>query len=119
VVSGRNQQTVDQACGKLLEINENFPVIGKCCDVGVLANFSRSDIWINNAGVSLPSKLLWLYANDDLTGLIRMNIIGVINGSKVAIAGMLIQGNGHVYNMEGLGIVGALITRLELMVGFG
>lgn len=39
----------------------------------------------------------------DVTALVNTNLLGLIHGCRVAIAGMLKQGGGQIYNMEGFG----------------
>jgi len=70
------------------------------------ASFSKwgsIDIWINNAGQNAPHIFSWETVEADTDNIIRTNIIGVIFGSQIAAAGMLGQGYGAIYSMEGLG----------------
>ncbi len=61
------------------------------------------DIWINNAGQNTPHVFSWETGESYTENVIRTNIIGVIYGSQVAAAGMIKQGHGAIYSMEGLG----------------
>ena len=45
-----------------------------------------------------------------MAAVIQTNVIGTMYGSKVAIQGMLKQGHGSLYNMEGYGSRGNRIT---------
>ena len=61
------------------------------------------DIWINNAGVNTPHAFA-LETEDNYTrDVIDTNLTGMIYGCQVASNGMLSQGKGAVYSMEGLG----------------
>ena len=61
------------------------------------------DVWINNAGLPNPSRGLWELGSGVFEEVVRTNVLGVMHGSKVAMRGMLEQGHGQIYNMEGLG----------------
>lgn len=61
------------------------------------------DIWINNAGQNAPHVFSWETGASYTENVIKTNITGMIYGSQVASAGMLRQGYGAVYSVEGLG----------------
>lgn len=61
------------------------------------------DIWINNAGQNTPHKFSWETGATYTENVIRTNILGMIYGSQIAAEGMLKQGRGAIYSMEGLG----------------
>lgn len=67
------------------------------------AKWGQIDIWINNAGQNTPHVFSWETNESDTDKLIRTNINGMIYGSQVAASGMLQQGLGAIYSMEGLG----------------
>jgi NAD(P)-dependent dehydrogenase (short-subunit alcohol dehydrogenase family) len=110
-VVGRSQESVDKA---LADLDAGDRAIGVPADVAhraelqrvwddAVAAFGRVDIWINNAGVSLPSKPLWETSEDDWHRIVDINYHGAVNGSAVAVTNMLDQGFGYVWNMEGFG----------------
>jgi short-subunit dehydrogenase len=68
-----------------------------------LAQWNSIDIWINNAGQNTPHKLSWETGETYTENIIQTNITGMIYGSQIAAAGMLKQGHGAIYSMEGLG----------------
>jgi NAD(P)-dependent dehydrogenase (short-subunit alcohol dehydrogenase family) len=69
--------------------------------------FGRVDIWINNAGTTTIPVPLWDAPLDEIKATLDTNILGTINGCRVAIAGMRAQsGGGRVYNVEGMGSKG-------------
>jgi short-subunit dehydrogenase len=68
-----------------------------------LAQWGRIDIWINNAGQNTPYIFSWETDESYAENIIQTNITGMIYGSQIAAAGMLNQGYGAIYSMEGLG----------------
>jgi NAD(P)-dependent dehydrogenase (short-subunit alcohol dehydrogenase family) len=76
------------------------------------ARFGRVDIWINNAGISLPQCSVCELPPDQIKAIVETNTLGAIYGARVAIKGMMEQGYGAVYNMEGLGSDGRKIQGL-------
>ena len=63
----------------------------------------RVDTWINNAGVSHDRRPFWELEAETFASVVATNLIGVLNGSKVALAGFAAEGGGTLWNMEGLG----------------
>lgn len=76
--------------------------------------FGVVDIWINNAGISHNRKPLWELPEHTARAVVHTNLLGVINGSAVAVAGMADRGGGHVWNMEGLGSDGRTVPGLTV-----
>jgi short-subunit dehydrogenase len=68
-----------------------------------LERWGGIDIWINNAGQNTPHKYSWETGDTYTENVINTNILGMIFGSQIAAAGMLKQGYGAIYSMEGLG----------------
>jgi len=68
-----------------------------------LDRWGSVDIWINNAGQNVPHVFSWETGESYTQNVINTNILGMIYGSQVAAAGMLKQGHGAIYSMEGLG----------------
>jgi NAD(P)-dependent dehydrogenase (short-subunit alcohol dehydrogenase family) len=113
VVCGRSQEAVDGALDRLGRASAPR-VLGSCCDVTdpaqvqalwdvAVARFGRVDVWINNAGVTARSAPLWELAPTEVEAVVATNLTGTLHGCAVAVRGMLAQGGGHVYLMEGLG----------------
>ncbi len=114
VVSGRQQADVDTVVEALAADFEPERVHGVACDVclpdqvqalwdGTVARFERVDVWINNAGIAHGQALLWDHDPALFGKIVSTNLAGAMTGSAVAIRGMLAQGSGALYNMEGLG----------------
>ncbi len=119
VLCGRTQEAVDRA---LAALGARFPaerMAGQPCDVAdfeqvqalwdaAVARFGRVDIWINNAGLGVAMHPFWEQPSDALAVVVQTNVLGSFYGCKVAIAGMLAQGDGSVFNMEGFGSDGSV-----------
>lgn len=68
-----------------------------------LEQWKTIDIWINNAGQNVPHLFSWETGEIYTENVIKTNLIGMIYGSQIAAAGMIKQGHGAIYSMEGLG----------------
>ena len=89
-------------------------VAGQPCDVSqreqlqklwdaTVARFGRVDLWLNNAGVGPPVIRLDSVPPDWIDRAIDVNLKGLMHGTRVALAGMLQQGGGAIYNTVGFG----------------
>ena len=67
------------------------------------SRFGEVDIWINNAGQNAPHDWIFNTGECYVQTVIGTNITGMILGAQVAANGMLKQGHGAIYSMEGLG----------------
>ncbi|MEE4194731.1 MAG: SDR family oxidoreductase [Anaerolineae bacterium] len=125
VVSGRQPDNVAEAVKQLQAADAAFPVFGIPCDVTnfeqvqhlwdqAIAHFGQVDIWINNAGISGGSRLLWEQTPQTAHAVINTNLVGAIYGTQVAMAGMLKQGFGAIYSMEGMGSDGTIREQWTL-----
>ncbi|MBB2911052.1 NAD(P)-dependent dehydrogenase (short-subunit alcohol dehydrogenase family) [Streptosporangium becharense] len=76
--------------------------------------YGRVDIWVNNAGVSHTRAPLWRLPEEEARSVVAVNLLGALNGSAVALAGMAAQGGGHLWNMEGLGSDGRTVPGLSV-----
>jgi len=113
-VSGRTSEAVTRVHQELSSIHGVDRVIGVTCDVRrpeqlqglweqALSAFGQVDIWVNNAGISNAPAPLWELTEAQARAVIETNLLGAIYGSQVAIRGMLLQGYGALYNLEGMG----------------
>ena len=122
-VSGREQANVDRAVAELAARHGAESVWGQACDVTrpdqvqalwneAIARFGQIDIWINNAGISTPLLRLWDQDPEEMRATIETNIVGALNGARVALRGMLAQGSGSLYNLEGFGSDGRIMAGM-------
>jgi NAD(P)-dependent dehydrogenase (short-subunit alcohol dehydrogenase family) len=125
MISGRNQNGVDQAIERLKSTGHADRVHGQICDVTrpeqvqALWNrgrerFGKIDIWINNAGVGHAQREFWTEPPEEIRSVVETNIAGLMYGARIALSGMREQGFGSLYNMEGLGSDGRKVDGLTL-----
>ncbi len=123
VVSGRSQSSVDKAVAELSTRYDSKYILGQACDVtqfddvqrlwdAAKARFGRVDIWINNAGIGNVMMPFWEQPPENLSAVVNTDVTGLMYGAKVAISGMIEQGSGHIYNMEGFGSDGRISVGL-------
>ena len=61
-------------------------------------------VWVNNAGIARPAKA-WEHTDDELRTCVDINLLGVMHGSRAAVAAMYAHG-GHVLNVASLAGLG-------------
>ncbi len=127
-ISGRNAAEVEAAVRTLGGVaTSGARVAGMVCDVAKVADvqalwdqakatLGQVDIWINNAGFARTGVKLADLTDGEIETMVQSNIIGTINGSQVAIAGMQAQKHGHIYNTLGGGQDGRVLPG---MIGYG
>lgn len=121
VICGRSQESVDKA---LAELGAGDAVTGVPCDVGnrddvqrlwdhAVAAYGKVDIWINNAGMSVARTALPEVPREQVDAIVSTNLLGVLNGTAVPMAGMAASG-GSIWNMEGFGSNGQKATNMSV-----
>lgn len=124
-VSSSKKDNLAQAVEELRGIYGTDRVVGVMCDVRKPAHltglwdtactkFDKVDVWINNAGVSSVQSKVWRLPPDEVDRVVAINLTGSVLGSQVAVAGMLGQGFGAIYTMEGMGSDGRKHDGLAL-----
>jgi NAD(P)-dependent dehydrogenase (short-subunit alcohol dehydrogenase family) len=124
-ISGRTAEAVEEAVTKLSEKYDGELILGTACDVTdfiqvqnlwekARGHFGRIDIWINNAGIAAPMTKFWELSPIQYADVVQTNILGTMNGSKVALTGMVAQGHGALYNLEGFGAKGRSMRGMTL-----
>jgi NAD(P)-dependent dehydrogenase (short-subunit alcohol dehydrogenase family) len=126
-ISGRGQDAVDRALAELGAKYGAERLFGLACDVtdfdqvqalwdATKEHWDRIDIWINNAGIAHAQTPLWQHDHNQVAAIVGTNLTGSIYGAQVAMKGMLEQGSGCIYNLEGLGSGG---RRVEGLTTYG
>ncbi len=115
VICGRTQNAVDDAVGDISgDAVDSACAAGMPCDVTqynqvqALWDFAKNefgdiDIWINNAGLSNVHFPIGHLLQEEVETIPEVNLVGTMNGSKVALQSMNAQGHGALYNFEGFG----------------
>jgi NAD(P)-dependent dehydrogenase (short-subunit alcohol dehydrogenase family) len=112
-LSGRDPDAV-AATVRALTRPDGPRVVGAAADVSnpdalqalwdtAVAAFGRVDIWVNNAGMTTRKLPLAEVPPGEIAAVVHSNVTGLIYGCQVALRGMLAQGGGKVFNMEGFG----------------
>jgi short-subunit dehydrogenase len=113
-ISARGAERLEAVKKQLADEYGHDAVLSVPCDVADLnqvrllwdaaaRSFGGVDIWINNAGIINTSKPYWELDPAEIEAVVRTNMLGVMYGSYVAFQGMLAQGHGQIYNLEGMG----------------
>lgn len=114
VVSSRNGLAVEETVGVFAA--RGFTVTGIRCDVqnqeevdrlleAAISAYGKIDVWMNNAGLSQGVISMDEMTEEETSEIVRVNILGVINGSRAAIKYMKENG-GILINMTGKGADG-------------
>ncbi|WP_151988491.1 SDR family NAD(P)-dependent oxidoreductase [Acinetobacter oleivorans] len=114
VIAGRNAEHLNHALTHLETHFNKEKFMGLCCDVtqisdvqtlwnSAIERFGHVNVWVNNAGSCHPTKDFIDLQPDELNAAVSTNILGTMLGSQVALKGMLKQGYGQIFNMEGWG----------------
>ncbi|MGD2142856.1 MAG: SDR family NAD(P)-dependent oxidoreductase [Anaerolineae bacterium] len=125
VISSRTPEHVEEAMARLSAEHNAERVFGIACDVTdfeqvqALWNAARDhygeiDTWINNAGISHRQTDFCDHSAERIRAVVSTNLIGTMYGSKVALRGMLDQGSGEIYSLEGLGSDGRQVEGLAV-----
>ena len=113
-VTSRKPDAVEQTVATLCSEFPDRTIAGTPCDVSDYQQvqnlwseaknaFGNVDIWVNNAGWDYPVMLFRDTPPENYKKLVNINLIGLMHCHRVAIVGMLEQGGGQIWNMEGYG----------------
>ncbi|MCU0257577.1 MAG: SDR family oxidoreductase [Solirubrobacteraceae bacterium] len=62
-------------------------------------------VWVNNAGVAYAGKV-WDLSDEEVERTVRVNVLGVLHGSRVAVEQMRGGGGGHILNIASMSAFG-------------
>jgi NAD(P)-dependent dehydrogenase (short-subunit alcohol dehydrogenase family) len=122
-ISGRTQEAVAEAVDRLAAEFGLKHLFGYPCDVTVYEqvqalwdaakdHWGQIDIWINNAGIAHAQTQFGDQSPEEMAAVVQTNVLGSMYGAQVALRGMLGQGSGSLYNLEGLGSDGRKVEGL-------
>lgn len=121
-ISGRNPANLARAEQDLASYGNCSAVL---CDVRESAQldnlwqsasrrWGRVDYWINNAGIAQLHQPLWELSDKELDEVLGINLLGTMRCCRTAMRGMLQQGYGQIFNMEGFGSNGMIRPGMSL-----
>lgn len=99
VFCGRSEVTIPGALGVVADVTKRADV-QRLWDA---AGDGGVDIWINNAGMSPSRRTFWELPPSDIDATIDLNLRALAHTSAVVLTGMMRQGRGALWNMEGFG----------------
>lgn len=125
VVCGRTAQSTARAAEALAQEADSAMILGQPCDVteveqvkalwhSAVERYGRVDVWINNAGLLHERMSNWELSEGEVNAVVCTNLLGTLNGVRVAMRGMLRQGSGTIYLMEGLGSDGRMVPGMSV-----
>jgi NAD(P)-dependent dehydrogenase (short-subunit alcohol dehydrogenase family) len=123
VIAGRDRVRVEQTLSELAD--EPGQAAGLSCDVSrfdqvqalwdlAVDRFDQVDIWINNAGLARTVWPILEVPQGEIETMVHTNMLGTINGCRVAASGMKAQGRGKLFNMLGGGSDGEYFPGLGI-----
>ncbi len=123
VIAGRSPERIEETLGRLS--TEPGKAVGRPCNVAsetdvqalwdlAVSEFGGVDIWINNAGLARTIWPILEVPQGEIETMVRTNMLGTINGSRVAARGMRKQGHGKLFNMLGGGSDGEYFPGLGI-----
>ncbi len=125
MISGRKKDQVDSEVDNFAAVYGKENIAGHPCEItryeqiqalwdAAVKAFGTVDIWINNAGVTHPTRNLMELEPAEMKPVIDTNITGLIYANQIALRGMTAQGHGFIYNMEGHGSHDEYIAGLSI-----
>lgn len=103
VINSRNRD-------ELKEVVDEMGVLGICADVTIekelaylydatVKELGGVDIWINNAGIWIPKTPVEKLNMSLVRKMFEVNVIGLVNGTRVAVRQMKKRGEGTIINV--------------------
>ena len=127
MITGRNMVSVEGALAELGARHSPDRLAGQAVDVTryddlqtlwdiAAARFGRIDVWINNAGSAHEAKPVRDLDPETILMVVETNLIGTIYGARVALRGMIAQGGGQIFNLEGYGSDGSMRAQMPISI---
>lgn len=130
-VAGRSDASVDDAVNRINSGKPAGRVTGKATDTVDAAavqalwdhaaeSFGSVDIWVNNAGLARTTWSILDIPDAEIEAMVTTNMLGTINGCRVAMRGMLAQPDSHpeqkgkLFNMLGGGSDGEIFPGMGI-----
>jgi NAD(P)-dependent dehydrogenase (short-subunit alcohol dehydrogenase family) len=74
---------------------------GHAAAAACAASLGRLTVWVNNAGVAWTAKA-WEHSDEQVERTVGVNLLGVMHGSRAAVAAMRDTGGGRILNISSL-----------------
>lgn len=125
VISDINESLLTKAKKELDTVKGKGKTLAISCDVTKKEDvinlidksqkkFNKIDIWINNAGVNQPDKLIWEMDYQEIKQMLDIDLLGTINATNLVMQSMIKQNSGAIYTVEGHGSNDAVIPGLSI-----
>lgn len=125
VVSGRLWSAVDSTVRLLSDRYPGASVHGIPCEVGdpaqvqglwdaAAGSLGGVDHWICNAGIGQALLPIWELPPEEMEAIVKTDLLGVLYGARTAMRGMIAQGSGALWLMEGHGSDGRIMRGLSV-----
>ena len=123
IISSSNEERTKEAVKKLKEKYVRSNIFGQKCDVTktedleqlvqfAVEKLGSIDIWINNAGIANPYKSLDELELEEIAKVLEINVLSVLNASKIVLRQLKKQKYGKIFNVAGMGSDGRPAPKL-------
>ena len=125
VISDLNKKDIDRAKSEILNIKGKGGVLALVCDITQdkdiinlisksISKFKCIDIWINNAGVNQPDKMIWELSSDEIRRMVEIDLTSTMVASRYIMEEMIKVNHGAIYMVEGHGSNNAIVPGLSI-----
>lgn len=125
VISDILKEDVNNAKKTLDEIKSKGEITALVCDITkkedidnliktTIKKYKKIDIWINNAGVNQPNKMIWELTEEEISKMINIDLLGTMVATKKIMEVMIKENSGAIYTVEGSGSNDAIIPGLSV-----
>lgn len=125
VISDLNKKDIDKAKNEILGIKGKGEVLALVCDITKdkdiinlisksIGKFKCIDIWVNNAGVNQPDKMIWDLSSDEIRRMVEIDLTSTMVASRYIMEEMVKVNHGAIYMVEGHGSNNAIVPGLSI-----